>query len=185
VELEKTVGGQQGVDQGSLHVGLLKVGPRMEGFGVGLGYHHLEAGHDETSTVSEETSSQRHGIGCKRDHDEDSDSEGQASAVDPMDVDVDDDDDDAGQVRGSVEVDKREWSRRLLEKSGWREGQGLGAERGGMAVPLQAKLRLDRTCVGHDEGEAINVAAAGSFLMAGRRYHTAAMPRFISAQTHL
>jgi hypothetical protein len=148
---------------------------------MGLGYPKPMPGGDHR----EETSSQCHGIGCKRDHDEESGSEGQASEVDPMDVDDDDDGGGhSGQGRESGEVDKREWARRLLEKSGWREGQGLGAERGGMAVPLQAKLRLDRTCVGHDEGEAINVASAGSVLMAGRRYQTAAMPRFISGQTH-
>eukprot|EP00282_Hemiselmis_andersenii_P037315 CAMPEP_0169434768 /NCGR_PEP_ID=MMETSP1042-20121227/4708_1 /TAXON_ID=464988 /ORGANISM="Hemiselmis andersenii, Strain CCMP1180" /LENGTH=106 /DNA_ID=CAMNT_0009545371 /DNA_START=185 /DNA_END=501 /DNA_ORIENTATION=+ len=43
--------------------------------------------------------------------------------------------------------DKRDWAKRMLERTGWKQGQGLGVDRGGRAAPLRAVVRLDRTCV--------------------------------------
>ncbi|KAJ1478833.1 hypothetical protein T484DRAFT_1816548 [Baffinella frigidus] len=44
---------------------------------------------------------------------------------------------------------------RLMHQAGWRPGQGLGARNDGRVDPIPANLRLDRTCVGHPEAQAM------------------------------
>jgi len=40
----------------------------------------------------------------------------------------------------------------MMIKAGWKPGQGLGPDpAGGLKAPLMAMLRLDRTCIGHDD----------------------------------
>jgi len=53
---------------------------------------------------------------------------------------------------------------RLMHKAGWRPGQGLGRHGDGMAEPIAATLRLDRTCVGHPDAKALDSEKAEAHL---------------------
>ncbi len=42
------------------------------------------------------------------------------------------------------DADKRMWAWNLMAKAGWKEGQGLGANREGNIAPIRAEVKMDR-----------------------------------------
>merc|ERR1712173_135436 len=45
---------------------------------------------------------------------------------------------------------KQSFAERFLEKTGWREGKGLGKNEQGIVDPIKASLKFDSTGIGHD-----------------------------------
>lgn len=59
--------------------------------------------------------------------------------------DSNDDDDERMRRDSHHSGDKHVWARNLLEKAGWREGRGLGAnENQGLTAPIRAEVKMDR-----------------------------------------
>jgi hypothetical protein len=44
----------------------------------------------------------------------------------------------------NADADKRMWAWTLMAKAGWKEGQGLGANREGNTAPIKAEVKMDR-----------------------------------------